>query len=140
VKPAGQLYALEEPKAADPANVITGTFPVNSIPAYVLFDSGASHSFVSSACVSRLGFTAIDCVTVDHQFSQPSGSVVSCNRLYKEVPLDFLGTCLPVDLVEFPLERFDVILGMDWLNRYKAKLDCELNKVNLRSPKGVRFF
>ena len=34
-------------KAEEAPDVVLGTFPVNSIPAKVLFDTGASHSFVS---------------------------------------------------------------------------------------------
>ncbi|XP_019104877.2 uncharacterized protein LOC109134918 [Beta vulgaris subsp. vulgaris] len=42
----------EEAEADD--TVIIGTFPVNSIPAYVLFDSGASHSFVFASFAKSL--------------------------------------------------------------------------------------
>ncbi|XP_074301567.1 uncharacterized protein LOC141632968 [Silene latifolia] len=42
------------------------------------------------------------------------------------------------DLMEFPLGGFEVILGMDWLGKYKAFIDCYQNKISLRGPKGVR--
>ena len=38
----------------------------------------------------------------------------------------------------FPLEEFDVIVGMDWLSRNKATIDCVAKKVALKGPKGVR--
>jgi hypothetical protein len=34
-------------EAQEATNVVLGMFPVNSVPARVLFDSGASHSFVT---------------------------------------------------------------------------------------------
>ncbi|XP_057249386.1 uncharacterized protein LOC130590832 [Beta vulgaris subsp. vulgaris] len=46
---AGRVFMMQRDEAEADDTVITGTFPVNSVPAYVLFDSGASHSFISSA-------------------------------------------------------------------------------------------
>jgi hypothetical protein len=42
-------------------DVVLGMFPVNSVPARVLFDSGASHSFVMEtfACKSGLQLTPL---------------------------------------------------------------------------------
>ena len=37
------------------AQVMTCTFSINGYPATVLFDSGASHTFISKECVNRLG-------------------------------------------------------------------------------------
>jgi hypothetical protein len=37
--------------AAEAPEVMLGTFNINSIPATVLFDSGASHSFISQTFV-----------------------------------------------------------------------------------------
>lgn len=42
------------------------------------------------------------------------------------------------DLTEFPLGDFEIILGMDWLNKNKARIDCWQKKVSLSRPKGVR--
>ncbi|XP_074315088.1 uncharacterized protein LOC141651269 [Silene latifolia] len=45
---------------------------------------------------------------------------------------------LLVDLLEFPRDRFEVIVGMDWLGKYKARIDCRHKKVSLKGPKGIR--
>jgi Zinc knuckle./Retroviral aspartyl protease. len=45
--------SAEEAQAAP--EVVLGTFPVNSIPATVLFDSGATHSFFSKKFVGMHG-------------------------------------------------------------------------------------
>ncbi|XP_019108258.1 uncharacterized protein LOC109136539 [Beta vulgaris subsp. vulgaris] len=46
------------------------------------------------------------------------------------------GTELPTDLILFDLKDFDVILGMDWLAKYKAKIECHNQKISLRGLKG----
>ena len=45
------------------------------------------------------------------------------------------GFIFPVDLLPFELGEFDVILGMDWLARNDAKIDCKNKKVYLQSSK-----
>ena len=36
------------------------------------------------------------------------------------------------------MEGLDVILGMDWLGRYKAVIDCEGQSVTLSGPRGEK--
>jgi Retroviral aspartyl protease. len=44
---------IQAETAQEAPDVVMGMFFVNSIPALVLFDSGASHSFISQAFVKR---------------------------------------------------------------------------------------
>ncbi|XP_048494494.1 uncharacterized protein LOC125494753 [Beta vulgaris subsp. vulgaris] len=48
------------------------------------------------------------------------------------------GTKLPADLILFYLKDFDVIFGMDWLAKYKAKIECHNQKISLKEPNGNR--
>ena len=43
----GHMHLMSAEEAKEATDLVIGTFPVNSIPATVLFDSGASHSFVT---------------------------------------------------------------------------------------------
>ncbi|XP_074304076.1 uncharacterized protein LOC141638633 [Silene latifolia] len=45
---------------------------------------------------------------------------------------------LPFNLLEFPMDGFEVIVGMDWLGNYEAKIDCHQKKMSLKGPKGVK--
>src|ERR1041384_4594071 len=47
----GRVNHVMLDEAQDAPDVVIGTFPANSYPATVLFDSGATHSFISSGFV-----------------------------------------------------------------------------------------
>ena len=49
-----------------------------------------------------------------------------------------MGIDLPVDFIELPLDNFDVILGMDWLRKYKASINSWLKKLALRGTRAQR--
>ena len=55
-------------------------------------------------------------------------------RVYRDCPIkiqeyEFLG-----DLIELSFREFDVILGMDWLSRHRAIVDCRMIRVTVRTP------
>ena len=54
--------------------------------------------------------------------------------MYRDCPIkireyEFLG-----DLIELFFREFDVILGMDWLSRHRAIVECRMKRVALRTP------
>ena len=66
--------------------------------------------------------------------SGPNSVVV--NRVYRDCPIrirenEFMGY-----LIELSFREFDVILGMDWLSRHQAVVDCRMKRVTLRTPSG----
>ncbi|KAL4026110.1 hypothetical protein IC575_014534 [Cucumis melo] len=50
----GKVYAMTQQEAEDTPDVITGTILICNVPADVLFDPGATHSFVSSIFLTKL--------------------------------------------------------------------------------------
>ena len=54
----------------------------------------------------------------------PDGEMVWCSKVALGCPLNFEGRFLDADLVVFKLLGFDIILGMDWLYRYSASINC----------------
>ncbi|XP_074290624.1 uncharacterized protein LOC141617340 [Silene latifolia] len=105
---------MDNKAAEDDAHVITGSFLVNNVPTFVLFDSGASHSFVSSSHAKSMGLGKF--VSVKDEVCIPSGESVSCGKLYKGVSMVIRQVDLPVDLLEFHMDSFEMIAGMDWLD------------------------
>ncbi|KAA0061627.1 putative polyprotein [Cucumis melo var. makuwa] len=50
----GKVYAMTQQEVKDAPDVITGTILICNVPADVLFDPGATHSFVSSIFLTKL--------------------------------------------------------------------------------------
>ena len=50
---SGQVNFTEAEEIPQGEPMMAGMFPIDSHPAYVLFDSGASHSFMSIGFVQR---------------------------------------------------------------------------------------
>jgi len=69
--------------------VIAGTFSVNGCPITVLFDSGASHAFISKECAIRLGLK-IESMPNPYYIHSPRGKLIT-NQFIKQVPLHLQG-------------------------------------------------
>ncbi|VFQ74419.1 unnamed protein product [Cuscuta campestris] len=54
----------------------------------------------------------------------------------KRCPLSVQGKQFPADLIELPHKEFDIILGMDWLTKHRAVVDCSCRTVRLRAEDG----
>ena len=48
--------------------------------------------------------------------------------------LKLIGVAMIVDLIPLDLQEFDVILGMDFLSKYRASIDCYRKEVVFRGP------
>jgi hypothetical protein len=56
--------------------------------------------------------------------STPTGNVVTCRKFIENCPIVIGDRVLPANLVVFQMLGFDVILGMDWLSKHYANIDC----------------
>ncbi|XP_021754618.1 uncharacterized protein LOC110719944 [Chenopodium quinoa] len=117
-------------------NVVIGTFLIRSLSVKVLFDSGASHSFISKIVIESLQLESPESVSLD--VAIPTGEVRECYRLFRNIPLTISEVKFPSDLIAFDLKDLDVIVGMDWLGKYKAQIDCAARKVTLYGPAKTR--
>ncbi|XP_052874458.1 uncharacterized protein LOC128280149 [Gossypium arboreum] len=75
-------------------------------------------------------------ITSEVTMLSPLGQSVRVNKLFKDVPLEVQGKIFLADLMELPFGEFDVILGMDWLVKHQASLDCATKQMILRTKKG----
>ena len=68
--------------------------------------------------------------------STPLGKNINIDEVYKGVILNIEGAELQADLMPLALDDFDFILGMDWLSRHRAQVDCFTKNVNLQDVSG----
>ena len=66
----------------------------------------------------------------------PLEKLYSCDRLYKDVPLKIGRVVFPSNMYVLHMEGLEVILGMDWLEKYKATIECREQRVLLVGPLG----
>ena len=125
---------MSKSEAESDANIVTGTFLVNSKPAFVLFDSGASHSFLSKSFIEKHSLKPSS--SCQAKVTTSSGETFLSKNLYLGMPIVISETELPVKLIEFNLKDFDLVLGMDWLRKYQAKINCAKQRITFRGPKG----
>ncbi|KAL8155364.1 hypothetical protein AgCh_000664 [Apium graveolens] len=109
----------------------TCTLLLNYEHANVLFDSGATKSFISQDFASKLKLNAILLREV-LRVEIANKEIIPVNQIYPKCKLKLEEEIFEVDLIPFALGEFDVILGMDWLSRNGAQIDCEQKRVKIR--------
>jgi hypothetical protein len=121
-------------QAQDAPGVVMGTFSVNSVPATVLFDSGASHSFITEQFVVKHDIP-MSSMKTHLLISSPNGEMKS-TYICPQVNLKLRGIDFQADLVVLTSSGIDVILGMDWLGKCDGIILCAKKSVLLTSPQG----
>jgi hypothetical protein len=112
-------------------DVLAGTFFLNDQPIVILFDSRASHDFMSSTCAKKARLTLVASRT-PYMISTPRGRV-DADRIVQKVPLDLAGQIFKTDLIVLSGQGTDFILGMNWMKWHKAILDISARLVQLNS-------
>ncbi|GKB36051.1 putative reverse transcriptase domain-containing protein [Tanacetum coccineum] len=126
----GRAYMLRDRNAHQDPNVVTGMFLLNQHLARVLFDSGADKSFVSISLASMLNIPPI---TIDtfYNIKMADGNLVSTNTIIQGATLTLLNQPFKIDLMPIKLGSFDVVIGMDWLSKYHARIICDEKVVHI---------
>ena len=131
-------------EAAGSGNLVIGYCVIYAMRCCVLYDSGATHSFVSNACVERLGLPVRE-LQCELAVSTPASGLVRTSSLCARLPVEVEGRKYRVNLICLPLQELEVILGMDWLSANRILIDCrekkllfpDLEEPELMSSQGV---
>src|SRR3954467_15536793 len=124
-----KVNMMNAAQAEDSSEVIMGNLPVNDIPAKILFDTGASHSFMSYPFASKHNMDT-EILSRVMQVVSP-GKLMTSSLVAPNVSIklgDYRFLAKPIVLGDSDI---DLILGMDWLSKHKAQLDCAAKQIQL---------
>jgi predicted aspartyl protease len=125
---------LEEVNDLDKA--VIGTLQILSHPGKVLFDTGATTSFILQEFVDLYGIT---CNKLEYPITVLSaGGTILITHLKQEQVIMINDCVYLADLFLIPMKDMAVILGMDWLEDNGAQIDRKEKTMSLRSPGGGR--
>jgi hypothetical protein len=106
-----------------------GTFLVANHPAVILFDSGASHTFISKKFVEK------HCIPYNESregfIIHSSGGQIFTKDVAFHVPVTLAERDFLTNIIVLKGQDIDVILGMNWLAQHKAILNIDLRTIRL---------
>jgi hypothetical protein len=122
-KPQGQqnyMYSKVNHKTSDEAqqvqDVELGMFLASSHPATILFDSRASHSFITSNFVAKHNMPIAN---MKHTMLVSSlGGEMRTKHICPAISISISGVDFLSNLNLLDSKGIDIILGMDWLSKY----------------------
>nr|CAD1830196.1 unnamed protein product [Ananas comosus var. bracteatus] len=140
--PSGRVFAAqtqaEEPAEAEDRHVLAGMVLINGVRSRAMFDTGATHSFISRS-FARMHDIKLQESTSTWRVSGPGRDFV-VRKEYSACPVRLGDWIMPIRmLVLKKLKDFDVILGMDWLSKYYATIHCRNKVITFREPGQEEF-
>ncbi|XP_074342478.1 uncharacterized protein LOC141680048 [Apium graveolens] len=136
VQPSARTFNMTMNDAVQDTDVVAGILTINSLEVKVLMDSGATRSFISEN-----GVDSLKCVPYPLESSLlievANQGRVTTNNICPNCDVVMEGRNFSADLVPFKLEKFDIILGMNWLENHDGQIECRSKKVKLRSKDGT---
>ncbi|GJS50494.1 reverse transcriptase domain-containing protein [Tanacetum coccineum] len=90
----------------------------------------ADKSFVSISLASMLNIPPITLDTT-YDIEMADGNLVGTNTVIQGYTLILLNQPFEIDLMSIKLGSFNVIIGMDWLSKYHARIICDEKVVHI---------
>ena len=131
----GRVYAITPQTEPVNQSMIQGMFLLSRLWAKILFDSGASHSFVDASSVDVLSL--VETLEESFHVSSPLGTKVRIDQICWDCELEISGTLLTMDLRVMDISDFDVILSMNWLTTHRVAFDCDSRGITAHSRDDI---
>ena len=90
--------------------------------------------YSSYVCTKHLfdKMPSVEQLEYDMHVTNPLGHSVNVNQVYKNCLIMIHDRKFFTDLIALPFHEFDLILGMDWLSKHRAIVDCDKKTVVLK--------
>ncbi|XP_073277682.1 uncharacterized protein [Primulina huaijiensis] len=132
-KPNSRVFDLTQEEADKSNDVVADTILINNIPTYVLFDCGATHSFLSKKFAKKLG-TQSDNLEEPYRVANPANRILETLTIYRDISVLIENQNFKANLIQLNMVEFDIILGMDWLSKNHALVHCHGKTVTIQAP------
>ncbi|KAJ9561986.1 hypothetical protein OSB04_007146 [Centaurea solstitialis] len=131
----GRAFQMTAEEAQTAPDVIIGVFPVNSKPALVLFDTGATWSYVSRRFCKDF---QIELGNLDSPLAidVAAEEVQVVEHVYRGCSIDIFGVRFSINLIPIPMNGVDVVVGIDWMFPNRATTDVARQLVRIQNPSG----
>jgi hypothetical protein len=128
-KKTGWVYYTQVATTPEGEPVMMGTFLVANHPSVILFDSHASHTFISKNFVEKY---CIHCTESREGFVIHShGGRIFTKEVAFRIPVTLAGREFPTNMIVIKGQDIDVILDMNWLAQHKAIINTDLRTIKL---------
>jgi hypothetical protein len=124
--------AMEDAQATP--DVIIGMILVNDNNAIMLFDSGASHSFVATSFVQKYNLPLS--MLKNQMIVSSLGGDMHARHVCSKVSILIRGVEFLANLIVLESKGIDVIHGMDWLSKHNGLIDCAKKAIRLTPSSG----
>jgi hypothetical protein len=111
--------------------VLAGTFFLKECSITIIFDSGASHDFMSFTYTKKAKLSLV--ASGAPYMISTLGGQVDANQVAQKVPLKLSGRIFSTNLIILSGQGIDVILGMSWMKLHRAVLDTTGRLVHMDS-------
>jgi hypothetical protein len=130
----GRVNLVIVESVPEDADMVYGMFLINSIPASVLFDYEASHSFVTKSFVEQHNIPNYP-LKKKLLIRSPGGELRATHSC-PQTKVEIRGLSFLVELIILESSGIDVILGIDYLTKHDGVISCAKRMVTLTSPQG----
>ncbi|XP_052197226.1 uncharacterized protein LOC127804408 [Diospyros lotus] len=131
----GRVYNLTKEDVGTNPVVMQGTLFISNTLVHALIDPGSTHLFMSYALATSLG---VETKLMESPIiiSTPMGKSTRSSKVIEECEISLSDALFQVDLILLEVYDFDIILGMDFLSKYDANIDCRRKVMTIKKLEG----